>query len=544
MKQMKNMKIEKPLRKYLHILIPIGICLLYFTLNLFFISDFPFVHSDETWLSGLSRTMMETGKMSATEYFFDLYERNPHAVKILFHTAEISWISLFGYSIQTIRILSLLVSTVTLFLLFQVIFKITQNRLAAILGMIFMALDIQFIYASHTARQEIWLILILLSTLNLLVKSYSKIADSPNTPWRYSTDIAAGVVLGLSFGFHPNGMVILFPVLGYYVYYLFLDWKPVMKKSLAFIGVFGITASVFLILSLIFNSHFFTDYAAYGKSLGVLESTVSKISGWLDFYKKLFFQVSGTYYTPNIKPQFFLFGVITLGSFIIAGFQPLSRRRLIPLLVGLVGMQAAFILIGRYGQPSVVLNLPVLVITAAVLCTELLNIRRKIWIKYTGIACCVLIVLGSGLFSGYQIKEETSQNTDYNEYLDQISDQIPSDAAVLCNINAEPLFDYGKLYDWRNIGELSGNDQSFSQYISDRNIEYIVYPEEIDYIYQHRPLWNGVYGNIALIYDGMQDFLNNQCEVIGVFSSRTYAMRIVRYQQEREWNITLYRVFP
>ena len=480
--------------------------------------------------------------MSATEYFFDLYERNPHAVKILFHAVEIGWISLFGYSIQTIRILSLLCGTAALFLLYQVIYKVTKNRWAAIFGMVLMSVDVQYIYASHTARQEIWLILKLLITLNLLVKSYSKIAISPNAPWKYSADIAAGVVIGLSFGFHPNGLVILFPALGYCIYNLFSNRQAVWKKSLIFMGVFGITASVFLILSFAFNPHFISDYAAYGETLGVLELPGSKLSGWLDFYKKIYYQVSGTYYTPNIRPQFFFYGLILIVSLLTVMLKPECRKRLIPLLIGLAGMQAAFILIGRYGQPSVVLNLPVMVITAAVLCTELLSIRRKIWIKYTGIVCCVLVVLGSGLFSGYQIKEETANNTVYNEYLDRISDQIPSDAAVLCNINAEPLFDYGKLYDWRNIGKLSGNDQSFSRYIIDRNIEYIVYPEEIDYIYQHRPLWNGIYGNIALIYDGMQDFLNNQCEVIGVFSSRTYAMRIVRYQQEREWNVTLYRV--
>ncbi len=529
----------------LNICIPIGWCILFFILNLSFLEGFPFVHSDETWLSGLSRTMLETGDMSATEYFFDKYERNPHAVKILFHAFEIGWISLFGYSIQAIRMLSLLIGTVSLFLLYQIIFKITGIHRAAVLGMALLSVDIQYIYASHTARQEIWLILILLIVLNLLVRRFSGTAVSSKAPlWRYYPDIAAGVILGLSFGFHPNGLVIFFPAFGYYLYNLFYERKPALKKSLIFICAFGLTASVFLILSFNFNSHFISDYAAYGESLGVLESPGSKLSGWLGFYKKIYYQISGTYYTPNIRPHFFFYGLTLLVSLLTALLKPDSRKRIIPLFIGYAGMQAAFIMIGRYGQPSAVLNLPILVIICAVTCVELLSEYRINWIKYIAAVCCVLVVLGSAMFSGAQIRTELSQNSAYDEYLNQIASHIPAESKILCNINAEPFFAYGNLYDWRNIGKLSDTDMSFTQYISDRNIEYIVYPEEIDYIYEHRPVWNGIYGNIALLYHEMQEFLKNQCEEIYSFPSRTYAMRIVRYQQEREWTVTLYRVIP
>jgi len=536
------MKITKPINKRLDIIIPLGVCVLFFIVNLFFISDFPFVHSDETWLSGLSRTMMETGSLSATEYFFDLYERSPHAVKVLFHAVEMSWIALFGYSVQTIRILSLLIGSAAIYLLYQIIITITKNRWAAILGMVLMSVDIQYIYASHTARQEIWLVLILLVVLNLLVKSFSETTAFPKTPLRFFPDITAGVVLGLSFGFHPNGLVIFFSALGYYIYNLFSKRQSALKKCLVFIGVFGLTASVFLILSFVFNAHYISDYAAYGETLGVFESSSTKLAGWVGFYKKIYYQVSGTYYTPNSRPQFFFFELVLIGSLLTAVFKKDSRKRIIPLLLGLVGMQAAFILIGRYGQPSVVLNLPVLVIITSVTSTELLRKNDVSWIKYAGIVFCILVILGSGLLSGNQIREEIAENSNYEEYLDEIIVRIPSDSNVLCNINAEPIFDYGKLYDWRNIGKLSESDISFSQYILERKIEYIIYPEEIDFIYQNRPVWNGIYGNIAPIYSGMQEFLEEQCEVIGNFVSRTYAMRIVRYQQDQNWTITLYRV--
>jgi 4-amino-4-deoxy-L-arabinose transferase-like glycosyltransferase len=544
MNQFKNFTKKHTHYTKTNILIPFVVCLIFFLLNLFTLTDFPFVHSDETWLSGLTRTMLETGSPASTEYFFDLYERNPHALKILFHAVEIGWISLFGYSIQVIRMLSLLAGTAAIFILYQAVFKITKSLSAALFGMVLMAVDVQFIYASHTARQEIWLVLILLTGLNLLLKSFGSLNKISSGKWSFFSDSTAGFVLGLSFGFHPNGLIILFPILGYYIYYLFIDRKPVLKNFLVFIGIFGITTTFFLILSFIFNANFITDYAAYGETLGVLESPGSKLAGWLEFYKKLYYQVSGTYYTPNIRPQFFFYGLTLITALLTAIFKQDSRKRLSPLLIGFIGIQAAFIFIGRYGQPSVILNFPILVVIAAVTSTELLNGNRKSLIKFAGIACYILIILSSGLLSVIQIQEEITQNSAHDEYLNKISVEVPPYSTVLCNINAEPFFDYGKLYDWRNIGKLSETDTTFAQYIKERGIEYIIYPEEIDYIYQHRPLWNGIYGNVAPVYIEMQDFLDTQCEKVGVFSSRTYAMRIVRYQQEREWAVTLYRIFP
>ena len=60
--------------------------IIWFVINLLFLTQFPFVHTDEPWLSGLSRSILENDSPTVTEDFFDLYERHPHALKILFHT--------------------------------------------------------------------------------------------------------------------------------------------------------------------------------------------------------------------------------------------------------------------------------------------------------------------------------------------------------------------------------------------------------------------------------------------------------------------------
>ncbi|MEG0020453.1 MAG: 4-amino-4-deoxy-L-arabinose transferase, partial [Oscillospiraceae bacterium] len=59
-----------------HPFIPLAYLLVYFCVGLIFLVDFPFVHSDEAWLGGLSREMLARGSLSVTEPFFDLKVRH------------------------------------------------------------------------------------------------------------------------------------------------------------------------------------------------------------------------------------------------------------------------------------------------------------------------------------------------------------------------------------------------------------------------------------------------------------------------------------
>ena len=60
-----------------------------------FLTRFPFVHSDEAWLAGLSRDMQAVGSFGVTEQFFDLKPRVPHALKLLFHALQMGYIHVF-----------------------------------------------------------------------------------------------------------------------------------------------------------------------------------------------------------------------------------------------------------------------------------------------------------------------------------------------------------------------------------------------------------------------------------------------------------------
>ena len=65
------------------------------------LTEFPLMHSDESWLAGLSRNMLAERNVGATETFFDAKVRYPHTFKTLFHLCQILFIRIFGYSLSS-----------------------------------------------------------------------------------------------------------------------------------------------------------------------------------------------------------------------------------------------------------------------------------------------------------------------------------------------------------------------------------------------------------------------------------------------------------
>lgn len=133
-------------------------------------------------------------------------------------------------------------------------------------------------------------------------------------------------------------------------------------------------------------------------------------------------------------------------------------------------------------------------------------------------------------------------HNDYNNYLNEISKVVKKNDMVLANLNCEFYFDNGKLLDYRNLSFLKNQDITFEEYIYDNNIEYIIYPEEIDLIYNSRPIWNGLYGNTYYYYNDMKYFLEDKCKLVYGFNDKTYGIRIARYINTRDWNVKIYKI--
>lgn len=497
--------------------------IIWFIVNSLFLTKYPFVHSDEPWLSGLSRSMILDESLKSTEDFFDLYERNPHAIKILFHIIQITFIKIFGYSIFTVRLISLIAGCLSLFLLYTLIIKLfdkQQSGIIALLTVICLSFDVQFIYVSHFARQEIILILTTLLMLNIVVDK--NIRAIPR-------GVFTGLILGLSIGIHPNSFIIAWP-LGLYILFNIFKGEKSIGEGLSYLLTAGLLACIFILLSFHFNSNFINDYSAYGEPLGVLDSTDVKLMKLPHFYYKLFYSISGTYHNPNIKMQMILFPI-----FLLIGF--LKKRSKITLIavIGFAGFNIGLLIIGKYSQPSISLLLPYYYLSAAVIIESVLSYKiRKIIIPV------ITLLLSFGIyFSITDIRRETKS---YSDYLSKISSYISNDSIVLSNLNHDYMLYHGQNYDWRNLHYLKENRISLKKYIKDRHIEYIILPEELSYIYKNRPYWNVIYGNLSYWYPELVNFTNERCLLVGEFSSPAYGMRIVGLRYSKPWKVKIFRV--
>ena len=492
---------------------------IYIGFNSIFLDKFPFVHSDEPWLSGLSRKAINHMDFSVTESFFDLYPRYPHGIKTIFHFLQGIVLKIFGYSIYNMRFISLLFGVFTLFLFYKIISDI-YNKKFAVISTILLSVDIQFIYASHFARQEIVLLFMLLFAFYINLKSRTNIT--------IKTGVITGIIIGLSIGIHPNSFVISIPFIFIYLYMLY---KKSIKPAvlIGYISSVGIFALLFVLLSLSFNSNFFHDYFVYGQEFGVDNEATSKISQLKYFILKLYYGVSGTYYTPNIKFQFILFPLALIAS--IYYYIRTKQQILIYSILSILGIVVGTIIIGRYNQTSIIFLFPFFYL---LIIAVIYNFNSRI--RFIVIS---LLVITLTLLSYFNIQPYL--NISYNDYLQEISIVVPRDSKTLANLNTEYYFDEGKLLDYRNLAFLKKENISFSDYISDREIKYIIYSSEMNFIYNTRPLWNGIYGNIYPYHEDMLSYFEDNCSLIKSFPSN-YSMRISRYFLTTTENIYIYKV--
>jgi len=498
----------------------------YISINLFYLSRFPFIHSDESWLSGLSRNIMETSNYSSTEPFFDLMPRHPHAIKILFHTLQILFIKIMGYNIFTVRLISLIFGLITLIWFYKLSKLLFHSKNNALASTMLLAFDIQFIYATHFARQEIIILFFLIFALHFILSHIENIQTCHH--------IILGTIIGLAIGFHPNSFIISLPLGLIYLFHIFVTKKLKLSGLIIFISTTACFATVFVILSLFMDPNFVQNYANLGHNFGVFNSIPNKITEITDFYNKLYNSVSGTYYTPNIKFQFILFSLVMLGTIynLFRSKNNPENEKIATIVLAIFAINMGIIIIGRYNQTSIVFIFPFFYLLTIYV---LNNLKKSL--KWFAITLLCFILATSTLLNALPYI-----NNNYNTYLKEISKTVGKNNIVLANLNADYYFDNGALHDFRNLAFLQEENLNFEQYIEEKKIEYIIYPEEMDLIYQQRPRWNSLYGNLYPYYDDMQKFFQTKCKLVYRFENPTYGIRIARYVNTKNWEIRIYKV--
>jgi len=490
----------------------------YFVVNLLFLTKFPFMHSDESWLSGLTRSMIAGGP-AATESFFDLFPRNPHAIKTIFHGIQALFSFVFGYNLFAFRLVSLVFGILLLSLTYKLVETITKNTKTAFFSTLAASVCVQFIYASHFARQEIIIAAALLGIIYYLVKEREE--------WKARNDLFAALFTGLAIGIHPNSFLIALAAGSVYLFLIFFEKKMKARNLLIYIVSTGVIATVFVGLSFLMDPNFISNYLKYGSDLGVTSTVSVRYEGLFSYYSKLFRQSSGTYYTPNIRGEF----IVLAGSAIGLLLAGIKNRKYWLLLFPLIAVNIGYIVIGRYSQPGILF---VFILGIPALFHLVSSVEKKQRTIISAVICIGLLVNSIGMILPWL-------NDDYKQYIQEIKEHVPAEGPALANLNTAYAFDEGAFLDYRNLAYIYEEGLTFAEYVQSRKIEYIIYPEEMDLIYERRPVWNVVYGNVYPYYDGMIEFLETQCSLIHTFES-PYAMRIVRFVGDKDWEIRIYKV--
>lgn len=546
-----------------------GVYILVFCLvSLCFLERFPFIHSDESWLAGLSRGMLKTGSIGATEPFFDLKPRYPHAIKTLFHLMQMGMISAFGYNPAAVRLLSWAGGAAALWFCFLAGSRFLGSEKKGFFLMALFSADIQFLYASHFARQEILLCLVQWACLWVLF--------SPGGFYHPRGALALGLCTGLSVGLHPNsfllgamnGLCLLCGAAGAWRRAKTAGAVPPAQKTgdspppeaagadpanppaqgaaapktawWAPLGLYLLTAgglaAGFVALSYRLDSQFLQHYFANGaREFGIDAGGWEKLLGFFGFLKRLYQQNSGTYYLPDIRFQFFLFGAgLLMAAVLCAAMKkelPQLAQKLKLLLAGLAGVIAGMVLIGRYNQTSVLFLFPFGYLAAA-MALELFEGRVK-----KGLGALLLAAVLS--LTGFQVCGEL-QKGDCRAYEQQLTALIPAGARVLGNLNMEFFLEYDCLRDYRNLPyALEG--EGLEAYLEADGIEYIVYHQELDYLWEHRPYYNVIYGNVQFVQQ-LKSYCEQNCQLVGSFEDPWYGIRVAQLRGQQAYaRVTVYK---
>lgn len=498
--------------------------IIYTFLNTKWLSIYPFIHSDESWLSGLTREIMESNSFKSTESFFDIFPRNPHSIKIIFHYIQSKFIEILGYNINSVRLFSVLTGTLCILIFFFILKKINkENFFINIFYTIIFSLNIQFIYASRFARQEIQILLFILIVAFLMISILKNKTNSKKLLF------IIPFIIGISIGFHPNSFIIalIFFFTGLYLVFLKKIELKSFIKSLLIIGIF---ASFFIILSFKMNPNFINDYLAFGKTLNVDANPINRFKNFIYFYTKLWNGISITYYVPNIKP-------ILAGFFLLILSIPTIHRKYKPLfnleIITIISINIGYFIIGRYSPLYIIFIIPSIYIMAYILT---ISIKNKI-----GQYSIISVLIFTTIFMIFiNIKDLNYEN--YNSYIENIKKYTNSNDIVLCNLNGEFAFENRQIFDYRNLNYLNQNNLSIEDYIKKNNINKIILSEEMDYIYRNSPKWNYLYGDLSPYYLALKKYLDENAMEIGSFPSKTYGNRIVKYIDTYPWNIKVYEI--
>lgn len=523
------------------------IILLFFIINLATLMGFPTVHSDELWLKGIAEEMIDAKSFSVTEPFYDLYPRVIHPFRWLYNGVLILFLEIFSHSVAAVRLVSLVFGTLSLVVFYWILRNTFENKWFSRVGLLLLALDIQFTYSAHMGRQETFILFLLL----LGYYQFHKQQGIKSVLW-----LSAIILLGM--GVHPNSFLlgVSFAAL------FFVGWllrKRPLSDLLGLIGVTGIGVFVYGGIGYLMNPTFLSEYLGYGAALGVDAAPINRLEGFYWYWYKLYHQIGGTYDLFDIRWQLIVAGLLLViwTPFVViksyqsrATFKSALQLQTDPWGVDaytiLISIPIALLIIGRYNQTAVVFIIP-FVILLLLETLSILSAGKILFHKKSPKTASVFLILLASLWAYhlfYNLQAYDAQRfytLTYDEMLDKIESVVPKTATVLGNLNVIEAFDANRFYDVRNLGYLEENALTIENYLAERKIEYVIWHEEMDYIVRTSPRWDFLYVTIAY-EEALHQYLSEHAVVVDSFENPLYAMRISKFSGTYPWITTVYKL--
>ncbi len=498
------------------------------------LARFPPMHSDEAWLASLTHSMLAERSPAATEGFFALTPRAPHALRLVFHLLQAPFVAL-RWSLASVRLLSIAAAAAAVVLAAAIAAKTLRTQAARLFLVAAVAVDPQLFAASHLARQEIVLVAALLAALALRARG--------------APPAAVAAALGLAIGVHANSFVAAAPVAALYA----LDVAgarcgergAALGRALVFVGTLAVWAAAWLALSRVLDPGFPRAYVAFGGRYGVGDSLPVKLLGLRGFYARLYLRIGGTYHVPDVRLPLLLFAAAAVAAVLLlvarAAFGKPAVRRVAEALAMLVAANIGLVAIGKYSQPSVVLVFPVGYLLVAALFDAAAR-RLRAASRWPVAAATAGLAIALGFSTAAQAAAWLPVR--YDRYLARIRAHVSPTAAVIGPLNSAFAFEPGRLHAFADLEALQEARLTVADYVERFGIEYILYPEELDRVYAERPLWNDLHGNIAPWYPELRRFLEERCVLAAEWEEPVFAMRMVAYSGRGPWRFAVYRVLP
>lgn len=518
--------------------------ILYTLINVATLIRFPLMHSDESWIAGLTRHMLIERSLLVTEPFFNLFPRSAHLIKSGFHLLQMPFVALGGYDLFWVRMLSLTFSIASLLLVLS-LYQHESKKTYGIWALFLLMSNIEFVRASRFARQEIIMLFFFLLAFSYLVYLWKN--KNISTLCTKQTLLLA-LIIGLSTSVHANGLLLACSVGLCYVFF-WLAKKARFRQVIYLVLLVGAFAALLAGLSLYFNPDFLRGYAAYGETIGVSNSLIDKFFGLFTYYRKIYGQIGATYYIPEVRfslitgaISLFLGTIITVRNLVRLRYKqelPIASVRTTLLTLFLLGIQTGMILIGRYNTNYLLFP----IVFSLLIILEMLfsftswhAFNKKLAPTALNITLALLVCI-----QGLNLYQNISDHPrhDYSSYLAEINTVLDADELTLGNLNAGFHFTDGALLDYRDLSYLP-KDQSLAEYLDQKGVTAIILPEEMGYIARNQDPWRILYGPLDY-YPELLQLIEDDYELVHSFESTGYGMRIVRYLDGYPWTVQIFK---